>query len=258
MKRKLLLFLMLLYCGLLFLSCAEIAYESNDRIAFEGYVKSQDGTPLADVPVATLVYLEAGQYGDSDKIAYTTTDANGHYTMVFPKPTNHDYITLSINGGDIYYYYGSTPDPNNILTQYSVTNILPDDLEPLQIDFGTTVLYRGDELTTLTIDFVTDGSVNDNFPITGYEGLFPNTGMYYSMPDFEPDPNYLLYISGWPTTGALGHYYYVLQDDGITYSRTFTVLRNQSFIFKYRNAENVETSVNIPIANEPVTYTVNY
>ena len=256
MKRKLLLFLMLLQCSLLVVSCAEIAYESNDRIAFEGYVKRRDGTPLPDIPVATLVYLNAGQYGDSDKIAYTTTDANGRYVMVFPKPTNHDYITLSINGGNIYYSDVAIPDPNSILTQYSVANILPDDLEPLQIDFGTTTLYTGDELTTLTINFIMDSETN--VPVTGYVGLFPITGTYYNLPQDEPAPDYLLYTSGWPNTGALSQYYYSPQQDGITYSRTFTLLKNQAFTFKYRNAENVETAVNIPIANEPVTYTINY
>ena len=255
MKRKLLLLFTLLHCTFLFVSCTKIEYESSDRIVFEGYVKGQDGTPLQNIPVATNVYLD-GQYGDYDKISYTKTDGDGHYLMIFPKPTNHTNISLSINNSD---YYTALPEEiQNALTGYTISNILPEDLNEFEFNFGNTTLYSENDLTTLTINFVTSGPVDGNFPITGYEGLFPYTQMFYNLPDYEVDPNYLLYTANWPEPIGLNRYYYVLQQDGITYSRTFTVLKNQAFIFKYRNADNVETSVNIPIANEPVTHTINY
>jgi hypothetical protein len=256
MNKKLLLFLMLLYCGLLFISCGEISYNGDDRIVFEGYLKRQDGTAIPDVPVYIYVY---GGRSDTDNVSYTTTNADGHYRMIFPKPTKFDDISLQINRYQDIYGEETLGITNSSFFHYTIKNILPGDLNSYHIDFGSTALYSEEEVTTLTINFITDGTVNSsNFPKTGYGGLFPNSQLYYNPTNHELEPEEMLYTTTGPTPGELHYYDYLRQPDGITYSRTFNILKNQDFTFKYYNAENEVITVNIPIANEPVTYTVNY
>jgi len=260
MKTKLLLFFTLMQCSLLFVSCGEIEYESDDRIVFEGYLKRQDGAPIPDVPVYIYVYLR-GSGSDSDNVSYTTTGADGHYRMIFPKPTKFDDISLLINRYQDIYNEESLGVTNNLYSNYTLSNILPGDLSSYHMDFGNTILYSEDETTTLTINFITDGNTGWDFPITGYEGLFADRGTYYNPPDYEyqsypGDPIYETYENYYPD--GLNYYYYYENPDHTTHYRTFNVLKNQAFIFKYRNADGETITVNIPIADQPVTYTVNY
>ena len=256
MKKKLMLFSMLLYCGLLFISCNDITYNGDDRIVFEGYLKRQDGAAIAGVPVYIYVYGNS----DSDNVSYAITDANGHYRMIFPKPTKFDNISLFINRYREIYNEESLGITNNLYSNYTIANILPGDLSSYHMDFGTTVLYSQEETTTLTINFITEGSVGWNFPITGYEGLFADRGTFYNLPHGEygsyPDePIYENYESYYPD--GLNYYHYYKNPDH-TYSRTFNILKNQAFTFKYQNADFETITANIPIADQPVTYTVNY
>lgn len=253
MKTKLLLFFTLLQFSLLFVSCANIEYESDDRIVFEGYIKRQDGSPIPNIPIYTYVFLNEGGSSDSDYISYTTTENDGHYVMVFPKPTNHSYIKVLINS-DVSF---DTPlSRNSALTDFTIENILPDDLSPLHLNFGTTQLYGTGEVTTLRINLVTDGQPQTTL-LADYEGLFPQYSSYFTEPEYSEylDPDYP--DPGTPTADGLYTYWFT-QIDQTTSTRLTSVLKNQTVVFRYLNAAGVITNVNMPVADEPVTYTINY
>ena len=259
MKRILAAFF-LVHISLCFVSCENIEYLSNDRVVFEGFVKRRDGTPVQDINVYAYVYLD-GPYGDTDKISFTKTDSEGHYLMIFPKPSNADDVALLVNTTNTYWYN----DINSELTQFAVTDILPGDLDALYFDFGTVTLYSPEEITTLTVNFVSANSENTIYPLSDYDGLFPYRQRFYNLPvdsDTYPQiPGYQQYPDVpdmEPLPDGLHFYDYTLLEDGQTYSMTFDVLTNQEITLRYRNTENTLVYINIPIENQPVTYTVNY
>lgn len=246
MKRSLRLLLIALHFCLLFSSCANIEYESDDRIAFEGYVKRLDGSAVRGIPVYTYVSLNDGAYNsDHDYISYTKTDANGHYLMIFPKPTNHTGISVLINDN---VYFDTPLRIDTTLTSFAIDNILPHDLNPLHLNFGNSILYGENEITTLTINFIPQNTPQTTY-MASYEAEFPQEHTSYSEPDQENPVN--------PSPEGLYPYSFYQLDD-TTYSRVTRVLANQTVVFKYLDANNEVITLSIPVGTEPVTYTINY
>lgn len=230
----------------LFSSCERIEYNSDDKIAFEGTLKRFDGTPLSNVPVhISVILLNNGTGGDYDDISYTETDENGHFLMIFPKPSNFDYIELHFNQSMGYDNYLT---PIQSLSSFEITNILPQDLNSLEINFGEHYLYTSDETTLLTITFTNATNLPYNLPFTSYSGYLPNDAIYYNMSDdidFPQDYN------------GLYQYYWEQTEPG-TYTRTVSVAKNQTITFSYLNSGFDTNTVEIPIGNDPVNYTINY
>lgn len=93
------------YCFLFllfFVSC-QIEYTGDERLVIKGNLIDENNKPLANCKVETCVYKEGGAipfllYIPEEKnlISYTTTDENGNYTMVFPKPSNESGMVVSV------------------------------------------------------------------------------------------------------------------------------------------------------------------
>ncbi|RZJ74545.1 MAG: hypothetical protein EOO45_08275 [Flavobacterium sp.] len=148
MVRKL-LYLILLFP--LLTGCEnDLTYDGRTKIIYEGKLVDQEGNPLANIPVSIYVtkrgyFYSAGS--DRDLISYATSDANGHYKMVFPQPENEDNISLLINR--------PTPkrQPDSTYSTTEIYNLKSENVSDYKLVFETTSLYKVENSVQLAIGY---------------------------------------------------------------------------------------------------------
>ena len=239
--KKILLLLSLLY---LTTGCEnELEYAGETKIVFKGRIVNVNNQPVAGLPVSVYVYKAGGTPGfwptggsDSDYITDAYTDAQGYYTMIFPRPTNHDNLRLYVN-------YSRPEDEvagNDSFSSIGIGSIPDEELADYGIDFGTRQILANDiPTTTVTITFMDVPEINHIPLLLSSDAPLPDAELLY--------PNILTpqdYENGYLTGGAL-----------------INVPQNQEFTFTYHYrqgfADQTE-AIALPVGTEPVTYTINY
>ena len=92
MKKLLLLFIVGLLC-----SC-QIHYDISTRLIVTGNITDKNASPLENRELKLWVYGE----NENDLISYTTTDAQGAFEMIIPKPHEGNEFRLIIPGDALY------------------------------------------------------------------------------------------------------------------------------------------------------------
>jgi len=236
-----------LICFASFLQACDdkIYYTGDTRILLQGRILNQNNEPLQGIPLT--IFIEKGErdgwfiigpsLADEDVISYTTTDGNGYYKMIIPKPENYDNISMLINQ--------SSParEQNTDYSNTVITDISISDAEDYTLNFSEQKLFKLQDSValTITVNNVPD-YLNGNLP-TNFSGLIHNKIITLDEPF-----SYNLYLES--TT---------YQNNYSTIKYTFTVAKNQVLAFKYRrNASNETVEHLITVGNEPLNYNLNY
>lgn len=221
----------------LLIGCTGLEYEGDKRIVYNGRLTDAQNNSLPGIRMSIIVQKGSSGFGiifpasssESETISYTTTDADGNYTMIFPAPENEDSISLLINRDE---------ENNLIHPLYSGITILniekPVADTNFTVDFGTYSLYAPENSTSLNVSI--NGDIRNITPV----GLVNN-----HVVDFgNPVHNYHQ-----PVSSGNGMWTYV-----------FTVAKNQELLVRYTigNYEpgDVYEEVTIPVNNDPVTFII--
>lgn len=241
MKKKLLVPLALALCTLMGSCDDRLQYTGNIRYVYEGTVKDVQGNPMKGITVSTLIERE-GSYGaiifpgvsyETEVISYTKTDENGHYKMIFPKPSDSYNRYVLVNMDD---------EGRAVDNSYSFTQIfdIPDEaVQDYRVDFGTTTVLNLQQATTLTVNAVN--------PTQYWLG---NVTM---SPGIIADENYIDYAR--PENSRYGYSVAGTDDNE---SLICTVAPNQLITLHYTDASGVPQSADVYVGTSPVTYTIYY
>ena len=140
---KTILFTSLLF---LFISCG-IEYDGETKLVIKGKILLENNLPLTNHEVKLFVRQEASGIpfiffipSETNFIGRATTNANGEYTMVIPKPkSNNNEIIVEINS-------------NTTFNKRQVRNIDIDDFSNFEILVATDKLYLRENLSQLFIN----------------------------------------------------------------------------------------------------------
>lgn len=133
--------IIILVFGVIVTGCG-IDYDAETKIIFDGYITNAAGDPLKDIEV--LVHVANG--GQSDNIGIATTDSNGYYKTIFPKPENNFTSTeLKIN----YSRYGINNTP---YSQTVISNIRLANIKDYKISFEAQSLYDQQDSVELMLN----------------------------------------------------------------------------------------------------------
>jgi hypothetical protein len=166
---KTILFTSLLF---LFISCG-IEYDGETKLVIKGKILLENNLPLTNHEVKLFVRQEASGIpfiffipSETNFIGRATTNANGEYTMVIPKPkSNNNEIIVEINS-------------NTTFNKRQVRNIDIDDFSNFEILVATDKLYLRENLSQL---FINLNQVNPNFQLISinYIGDYTNEVSFF-------------------------------------------------------------------------------
>jgi len=195
-----------------------IEYDGETRLVVEADVVDTDGNPLANKAVSVIV--SDGEY--SDEISIGKTDPNGKAVLIFPSPKNDStkvHVKLLADA---------------LHQEKEYLNISLSDFENYQLSLPQAMLFRQDQITTLNIELE---QINVSNHLNSYEidGTTPEYQVNYATP----------------------------QDQTYNNAHLFHYLKNQTvtLLYSVRNVDTMiitEHSVEIVIAELPVTYTIIY
>ncbi|MGV3459460.1 MAG: carboxypeptidase-like regulatory domain-containing protein [Flavobacterium sp.] len=224
----------------LILACCLLAgcedYDWETRMIVEGRVVDQNGNPVSGIVVNTEVDTDpsAGNSSLVEIISYTTTDANGYYRMMFPKPNYNGKINLLINADQ----YRNAIDAAYSITE--ISNVRQSNFNDYLVNLGEQDIFLINELTTLTIE------TNDDPALIGYitaievDGLLQQKVIDYNFDVENPDNQFY-------------------------FTEVYSVAANQSLVVKYTTRTEgfngpvyTTTEASVQIGTEPVTYAINY
>ena len=151
-----------------FLFGCEIQYDGNTKLIVKGSVIDANNNPIANKDVNLYVLKESFSIpfifyipSENNYIGKSTTDRNGNYTMVIPKPENFSEIIVETN------------DENNQLSGKQFKNINFSNFTNYQIELPNTKLYLKSTLANLNVIL---NNVNSNTELVKleYVGNIPN------------------------------------------------------------------------------------
>jgi len=202
-----------------------IDYDGTTKLIFEGQLTNPNGTPLPGIRVSTTV---ANSYY-SDEISYTTTDDNGYYRMIFPKPKGIIDTKVTINSP----YHSVTS--NSPYSSTTITQIGLDKVNDYKLDLGTTQLYQKFDSVGLTLN-LNNISGSSIIKINALGLVDNNTTDFNFEQPYRPGTDDYLY----------------------NVATQFAVAKNQVVTIIYLLIDGTVNKVEVPIGEESVTYTLNY
>lgn len=225
---------LLLFVAFVTQSCLydDIEYYGGKKEVFEGRLTDESGAPLAGIKVSA--YISNGS--DADIPGYDFTDENGQYKFVFPGVSKFDgdapYVALLVNQ----HVYTQVLNPE--FSSFTIHNIKFDRMVNHKIDFGTAALFRPQDATSLQINFLSESGTNLPPPAINLVGMVDRNFLDYNRSLLD-----------------LYSYYYNQAD--------FSVAKNQTIILLYQpfnldGSPGAIEEVEIPIGEDPVTYTITY
>lgn len=192
----------LLLLSIIFLSCS-IEYDGETKLITKGRVVNAQNEPIANISVSVYNeiigssggFIFPGQPSENIEIAKTTTNANGEFLLIYPKPKNQDQTVVTIN----------EKETNGIqIKKFSA--ISDSNFEDYTLDFENIKLYQNSELVDLNIELnqVNYGKRLIEFKIIGEDGtkevlmnpfLFSEVDYYtYFYPGFHVKKNQIILL----------------------------------------------------------------
>lgn len=228
-SRNLYVYLMVIICC----SCG-IEYDGETKLVTKGRILDVNNQPLANIPIQIFDvrrgfsggFLFPGSPGQTIEISNTTTDTNGEYLMLTPRPKNTDERKIKINS-----LYDS---PIQSKTISAITNDVYNNYE---LNLGATKIYPKSEIVNLMVIL---NQVNFSHRIINIQLMGEDAT--FEVP-FQP----FLFTGG--------NYY--------NYLNPFQVLKSQNILIVYEvlNIQNnIVTTLTqtVEISDEDVTYTLTY
>ena len=229
-----------LLCVLVFsftaIGCDDLRYSGSSKVVYTGRVTDASEVPMSGVHTRIFVTKEGypsnllfpGSAGANEVIAYTTTDGDGNYTMIFPTPQNESYMSLLVNSDENGLIF------NNTYSSASVYHLgKPGAEDDFTIDMSNIKLFNIEDSVTLTVI-----ANNYNYNITPV-GAVDKQLIHYNEAVHNRYP------------------YTLTANNQRTY--TFQVAKNQTILLRYTFGEYIDnyyTEVPVYIDNNPVTYTI--
>ena len=216
---------------LLFFTSCEIEYDGETKLVVKGTLKNENNQEIINQNIKLMVtrnasYLPFVFYYPSETnfIGMASTDSNGKFTIVIPKPKNNfDEIIVEIN------------DESNLLNAKRIVNIQTDNFMNYELNLGELKLFNKTNLCRLQIVPNQINPENELLELS-YIGDIANELFFYNLPE-----NY--------------SYFYDLEKN---------VAKNQTIILNYKTKNyltNIVSSQQISIIigdlNE-VDFTLNY
>lgn len=224
-KKASLLFLLVSF---IFLGC-RLEYDGDTKIIFEGKITDINQNPIENIYIG--IHL-ANSY-DQENINYTTTDENGNYRMVFPKPVNATEVALTVNTND--YTYNTRV--NSELSKGIIGNIQIDSINGYKVVFDNYRLFQLNNSTTLSINI--NNPNNINVKLINFKGEVDNNYYYYNL----------------PLNDNLNDYNYTTDYSNITVSKNQVI--TLTYQTKNEYGDPVFNDAEIIIEDSPVNYTLN-
>ena len=190
------------YCFLLlllFASC-QIEYTGDERLVIKGNLVDENNNPLSNCTVEAWVYQDNGipafqNIPEKNLVTYTTTDENGNYTMLFPKPSNESGMVVSV-----------VPMENN--QEKYFWNIQKSNFENYTLNLNSTTIYKKSSISNLIIKLNQIDYSSNEIQYVKLIGAFPEQYAYVN-----------------PLEGIIDEYF------GYEYQKS--VIKNQTLIVQY-------------------------
>lgn len=224
MKRILCLLLLVL------VSC-EIEYDGETKLLVKGIIIDENNNPITNQDIKLFVSRASASVpfvfylpSESNFIGKATTDSNGVYMMVIPKPkSNFSEILMLIN------------EEQNQYNQKQLRNIKIEDFVNFELNLGVKKIYNVSNLSLLT---VTPNQINSNKELIRVEYV-------------GEVANEIEYINP-------------LATDNLYYEMTKKVRKNQNLVIRYTlknystNADEIIEETVIIDSSPVLNYTLNY
>ena len=217
---------------ILFFASCQIEYTGDERLVVKGNLVDENNQPLANCKIEAWVYKEGGTipflfYVPDEKnlISYTTTDKNGNYTMIFPKPSNESSMAVTV-----------VPKENN-QEKYFI-NIQKNNFNDYTLNLSSTKIYKKSSISNLIINLNQMDDSSNEIQYIKLIGTFPEHYVYVNPID--------------------------VIDEYFRYDYKKSVIKNQSLIVQYE-IFNYETGILSKIEetilvgdSDTITHTFNY
>ncbi len=178
MKKLFLLLLVPLIFG------CEIQYDGNTKLVIKGSVVDKNNNPIINKSVNLYVSRDGGQIpflfyipSETNYIGKATTDNDGNYVMVIPKPSNYSEIIVETN------------DESNQLNGKQFRNIDLSNFSNFQYIAPTSRLYLKSSLANLTVNLNNINPTTELLKLE-YIGNIPNE-IELINPLVEDYPNFI-------------------------------------------------------------------
>lgn len=157
---------------ILFLVSCQIEYTGDERLVIKGILVDENNQPLANCTVQTWVYKDGGTIpfvlyipDEKNLISYTTTDENGNYEMVFPKPSNETSMAITI-----------LPQKNN--QEKYFCNIQKNNFSDYTLNLNSTKIYKNSSISNLIINLNKMENSSNEIQYIKLIGIFPEQYVY--------------------------------------------------------------------------------
>lgn len=215
----------LIFCILSVLTSCEIQYDGETKIAVTGKIVDENGIPLSEKDVEVTVSGGGFISPSSDLISFGKSDQNGNFTLIFPSPRNGNQIFISIN--DIINQFNEFQSKNFVANEKNFENY--------KLDLAKITLYKNASITTLRL------ILNNTNPNKQIKDIKIDGNQANGYIDLNPVQN---------NSDYLNTYYSVIKNQ--------TVVLNYTIIDYSNAAGSTLHSIDIPIMNDALTYTITY
>ncbi|MEX2350420.1 MAG: hypothetical protein WD554_06030 [Flavobacteriaceae bacterium] len=204
------------------LSSCDIQYEGNTRLLVTGEVVGRNGSPLSGVDVIAKISQGSGFGSRKENIGITTTDEQGVFKMLFPKPKGEIDYTIHFLSAENY-------------QEKRFVNIFYEDFNDYAYRMGETTLYKNDDIVNLDFSF---NQINPQNNITELNVI----GML---------ADYLVWVN--PNDEQQNYVYYSQYQ--VAKNQTLVL---EYIVHDFINNQNTSHSETIVIEEQNVTYTITY
>lgn len=207
---------------LFILSGCDIQYQGDTRLLVTGKVVDRDGSPISGVDVITNVSLGYGFGGRNEDIGITSTDDQGVFTMLFPKPKGEIDYTIHFLSTENY-------------QEKRFVNIFYEDFTDYAFRVGEVSLFKNDDIVNLDFSF---NQINPQNNITELNVI----GML---------ADYRVWVN--PIDEHQNNIYY--RQHEVAKNQTLVL---EYIVHNFTNNQNTTHTETIEIGEQNVTHTITY
>jgi hypothetical protein len=216
MKIPVFLFLLFILAG------CDIQYQGDTRLLVTGKVIDRNGSPISGMDVITKVSMGTGFGSRKDNIGIASTDHQGVFTMLFPKPKGEIDYTIHFLSTENY-------------QEKRFVNIFYEDFTDYAFRMGETTLYKNDDIVNLDLSF---NQINQQNNITELNVI----GML---------ADYVVWVN--PIDDHQNYVYY--RQHQVAKNQTIVL---EYVVHDFTNNQNTSHTETIEIGEQNVTHTITY